>query len=49
MREARGGGLMEHFRVKRTKDILHEHFFWLKMKHDVEKNCNRCIACKKAK
>jgi len=49
VREAHGGGLMGHFEVKRTLDILHEHFFWPKMKHDVEKICNRCIARKKAK
>jgi len=42
-------GLMGHFGVKRTSDILHEHFFWPKMKHDVEKICNRGVACKKAK
>ena len=49
VREAHGGGLMGHFRVKRTLDILHEHFFWPKMKYDVEKIYNRCITCKKAK
>jgi len=40
---------MGHFGVKRTLDILDKHFFWPKMKHDVEKICNRCITCKKAK
>ena len=49
VREAHEGGLMGHFGVKRTLDILHEHFFWPKMKHDIEKICNRCITCKKAK
>ena len=49
MREAHGRGLIGHLGVKRTLDILHEHFFWPKMKHDVEKICNRCITCKKAK
>ncbi|XP_035539641.1 uncharacterized protein LOC118344015, partial [Juglans regia] len=28
VREAHGGGLMGHFGVKKTLDILHEHFFW---------------------
>jgi hypothetical protein len=28
--EAHGGGLMGHFGVKKTLDILHEHFFWPK-------------------
>ena len=27
VREAHGGGLMGHFGVKKTLDILHEHFF----------------------
>uniref|UniRef100_A0A2N9IS90 Reverse transcriptase n=1 Tax=Fagus sylvatica TaxID=28930 RepID=A0A2N9IS90_FAGSY len=30
VREAHGGGLMGHFGVKKTLDILHEHFFWPK-------------------
>ena len=49
VREAHGGGLMGHFGVNRSLNILHEHFFWPKLKHDVEKICNRCITCKKAK
>jgi len=40
---------MGHVGVKKTLDIMQEHFFWPKMKHDVEKICNRYIACKKAK
>lgn len=27
VREAHGGGLMEHFGVRKTLEILHEHFF----------------------
>ena len=49
MREACGGGLMSHFGVRKTLDVLHEHFFWPKMKHDVERACARCITCKYAK
>jgi hypothetical protein len=49
MREAHGGGLMGHFGVKKTLDILHEHFFWPKMKRDVNRICGRCITCRKAK
>ena len=30
MREAHGGGLMGHFGVRRTLDMLHEHFFLAK-------------------
>uniref|UniRef100_A0A2N9IK70 CCHC-type domain-containing protein n=1 Tax=Fagus sylvatica TaxID=28930 RepID=A0A2N9IK70_FAGSY len=41
VREAHGGGLMRHFGVKKTLDILHEHFFWPKMKKDVNRICGR--------
>uniref|UniRef100_A0A2N9F337 Reverse transcriptase RNase H-like domain-containing protein n=1 Tax=Fagus sylvatica TaxID=28930 RepID=A0A2N9F337_FAGSY len=41
--EAHGRGLMGHFGVKKTLDILHEHFFWLKMKKDVNRICGREI------
>jgi hypothetical protein len=49
VREAHGGGLMGYFGVKKTLDILHEHFFWPKMKRDVNRICGRCITCRKAK
>ncbi|XP_041004037.1 uncharacterized protein LOC121249393, partial [Juglans microcarpa x Juglans regia] len=49
VREAHGGGLMGHFGVKKTLDILHEHFVWPKMKRDVNRICGRCITCRKAK
>ena len=29
--------------------MLHEHFFWPKMKRDVERACARCITCRQAK
>uniref|UniRef100_A0A7N2MS55 Reverse transcriptase n=1 Tax=Quercus lobata TaxID=97700 RepID=A0A7N2MS55_QUELO len=45
VREAHGGGLMGHFGVRKTLDMLHEHFFWPKMKRDVERACARCITC----
>uniref|UniRef100_A0A2N9I319 Reverse transcriptase domain-containing protein n=1 Tax=Fagus sylvatica TaxID=28930 RepID=A0A2N9I319_FAGSY len=41
VREAHGGGLMGHFGVKKTLDILHEHFFWPKMKKDVNRICGK--------
>ena len=37
--EAHGGGLMGHSGVRKTLEILHEHFFWPKMKKDVIRNC----------
>ncbi|XP_022899376.1 uncharacterized protein LOC111412685 [Olea europaea var. sylvestris] len=49
VREARSGGLMGHFGVAKTLDMLNEYFYWLKMKIDVERICSRCITCKKAK
>ena len=49
MREAHGGGLMGHFGVRKTLDVLHEHFFWPKMKRDVERVCARCVTCRQAK
>ena len=35
--EAHGGGLMGHFGIRKTLDVLHEHFFWPKMKRDVDR------------
>ena len=37
VRKAHGGGLMGHFGVRKTLDVLHEHFFLPKMKRDVER------------
>jgi len=47
--EAHKGGLIGHFGVEKTSNILHEHFFWPKMKHNVIKFCSNCIVCHKAK
>jgi hypothetical protein len=49
VREAQGGGLMGHFGVRKTLDVLYEHFFWPKMKRDVERVCARCVTCRQAK
>ncbi|WVZ80525.1 hypothetical protein U9M48_027994 [Paspalum notatum var. saurae] len=35
--EAHGGGLMSHFGVKKTTEVLTAHFFWPKLKRDVER------------
>ncbi|OMO51716.1 Tetratricopeptide-like helical [Corchorus capsularis] len=43
------GGLMGHFGVDRTYEILHEHFFWPKMRYDVGKHVTSCIVCLQAK
>jgi hypothetical protein len=49
LQEALGGGLMGHFGVKKTEDILAAHFFWLKMRRDVERYMSRCSTCNKGK
>ena len=49
VREAHGGGLMGHFVVRKTLDVLHEHFFLPKMKRDVKRVCARCVTWWQAK
>jgi hypothetical protein len=49
LQEAHGGGLMGHFGMKKTEDILVGHFFWPKMRRDVERFVVRCTTCQKAK
>jgi hypothetical protein len=40
---------MGHFRVKKTEDVQAAHFFWPKMRRDVECYVSRCTTCNKAK
>ena len=47
--EAHEGGLMGHFGRDKTLSTLHEHYFWPKMKHDVESYVSKCVVCKLAK
>ncbi|WVZ96454.1 hypothetical protein U9M48_042092, partial [Paspalum notatum var. saurae] len=47
--EAHGGGLMGHFGVKKTTEVLTAHFFWPKLKRDVERYVARCTTRNKAK
>jgi hypothetical protein len=49
LQEAHGDGFMGHFGVKKTEDVLAAHFFWPKMRHDVECYVSRCTICNKAK
>ena len=49
VKEAHGCGLMGHFGVQKTYDILIEHFYWPCMKRNVNKVCGQCIVCLKAK
>ncbi|WVZ51748.1 hypothetical protein U9M48_002861 [Paspalum notatum var. saurae] len=49
LQEAHGGGLMGHFGAKKTEAVLSTHFFWPKMRRDVERFVSRCTTCQKAK
>jgi hypothetical protein len=49
LQEAHGGGLMGHFGVNKTEDVLAAHFFWPKMRCDTEHYMSRCTTCNKAK
>ncbi|KAK8619587.1 hypothetical protein V6N13_135869 [Hibiscus sabdariffa] len=49
LKKARGGGLMGHFGVAKTLSMLQEHLYWPKMRRDVERLCEHCITCRKAK
>jgi hypothetical protein len=49
LQEAHGGGLMGHFRVKKIEDVLAAHFFWPKMRRDVDPYMSQCTTCNKAK
>ena len=40
---------MGHFGAKKTKNMLTDHFFWPKMRRDVERYVQRCETCHKAK
>ncbi|WVZ97721.1 hypothetical protein U9M48_043235 [Paspalum notatum var. saurae] len=47
--EAHGGGLMGHFGVYKTHEVLAAHFFWPRMLRDVKRLVARCTTCQKAK
>jgi hypothetical protein len=40
---------MGHFGVKKTDDVLAAHFFWPKMRRDIERYVSRCTTYNKAK
>jgi hypothetical protein len=40
---------MEHFGVKKIEDVQSAHFFWPKMRHNVERYVSRCTTCNKGK
>jgi hypothetical protein len=49
LQEAHGGGFMGHFGVKKMEEVLATHFFWPKMRRDIEQFMTRCTTCQKAK
>jgi len=50
VREAHGGGLMGHFEIAKTLNVLCEHFYWPNTKRDMQRICDKwCITCRQAK
>ena len=49
LQEACGRGLMGHLGMRKTEHVLATHFFWIKMRQDVERFVARCTLCQKAK
>jgi hypothetical protein len=49
LQEAHGGDSMGHFGVKKSEDVLAAHFFWLKMRRDMERYVSWCTTCNKTK
>ncbi|KAL2334563.1 hypothetical protein Fmac_015776 [Flemingia macrophylla] len=48
-KESHEGGLMGHFDIQKTLETLIEHFFWPRMKNEVQRHCETCVTCKHAK
>jgi hypothetical protein len=48
LQEAHAGGLMGHFGAKKTEQVLADHFFWPKIRTDVERHVLRCESCHKS-
>ena len=49
VRETHKGKLIRYFRLAKILDILHNQFYWPKMKRDVQKICDRCIKYRQTK
>ncbi|KAK1686674.1 hypothetical protein QYE76_047522 [Lolium multiflorum] len=49
MKESHVGGLMGHFGREKTLLMLADHFYWPKMRQDVDRYVKRCITCNKSK
>jgi hypothetical protein len=49
LQEAHGGGLIGHFSVYKTHEVLAAHFFWSRMHRYAERLVARCTTSQKAK
>jgi hypothetical protein len=49
LQEEHGGGLMGHIGVYKTHEVLAAHFFWPRMRKDVERIVACCTTCQKDK
>ncbi|KAK1617222.1 hypothetical protein QYE76_022739 [Lolium multiflorum] len=49
LEESHVGGLMGHFGREKTLLMLADHFYWPKMRRDVDRYVKRCITCNKSK
>jgi hypothetical protein len=49
LQESHMGGLMGHFGREKTYLLLSDHFYWPRMRCDVERFAQRCTTCHKAK
>ena len=47
VQKAHAGGLMGHFGAKKIEQVLADHFFWPKMRRDVERHVLLCETCTK--
>ncbi|KAK1685859.1 hypothetical protein QYE76_046707 [Lolium multiflorum] len=47
--ESHAGGLMGHFGREKMLLMLADHFYWPKMRRDVDRYVKRCITCNKSK
>jgi len=49
IREAHRGGLMRYFKVAKTLNVLHEHFYWPKMKRNMQRIYHRFLTYRQVK
>lgn len=49
VREVHGGGMVGHFGITKTLEILKDHFYWPKTLGDVTNIVNKCVTCQMSK